>query len=74
MSEIGSAPCRTCSDIRTLHPGGGKCVNPGCTCEGFLPVIPEVVEAETNLPWRRVCVDLPSGYQVQIMLIPIEGS
>lgn len=81
--NAGLVPCERegCGDRRGLHKAGGPCARPGCECPAFVGVLPDpraVPEAEESIAEivraateRRVCVDVPPGYAVQITLHPI---
>jgi hypothetical protein len=61
--------CANCEHPRAIHRTTGECRFNGCSCPGFDDGSPEGQAPRS----RRVCVDVPDGYAVQIQLLPTEG-
>ena len=60
-----------CTHPRAIHRGPeGPCGINGCKCEAFRD--PDIIPEKPKQDRRRVCVDVPDGYVVQINLVPVE--
>lgn len=62
--------CIHCPHPEAAHGKAGKCRIGRCTCPGF-----DDGAAKPKVPgFRRVAIDVPDGYAVQVVLIPQDST